>query len=221
MSDNTELKTEPHDEPLCVLRYRGSRKFLLTIFSFFGSIFFGIFALAPIGGPIFYPVKTLLFGFMTILVVLRLIQLNYFKEIRLYNEKIVQVWRGGTTEVFLANAGLKCAQTRLGNIKIIFDQEAKIYSGIRFPFFFWKTVFYEEPWADPEDVRKINQLLADLSGRKVQDLEWSHDKLIKVGNVREDDHELFNESANFGLFLVLFYLALAVGIIFFFVLKTR
>jgi hypothetical protein len=124
---------------------------------------FALFTVAPIGGWLMYPFKTLLFGTLTILIVRRLIEVNYFKEIRLYNDKIVQVWRWGTTEISLANAGLKCVHTRAGNVKIIFDRKEKIYTGwIRFIFFFWKAVSYVEPWFNPEDVKKMNGLIAHL-----------------------------------------------------------
>jgi hypothetical protein len=182
MNHQAGLKGELYYKPLFVLKYRRFTDLLLIALLAVGFIFFAYLASSTVVKGFHSVICPPFFWLMAILALRALIENVSFKEIRLYNDKIVQVWRWGTTEIAISNAGLKTVHTRAGNVKIIFDQKAKIYSGwIQYFFFFWKAVVYEEAWADPEDAKKLNAMLAYLSGRRVQELENDLDKLIKQG----------------------------------------
>jgi hypothetical protein len=113
-----------------------------------------------------------------------------FSGIRLYRDTIVKIWNFiGRREVKLADARLRCNAGkvfRFGRYKegpfnkymTIFDRRVPAaLSSIM-------GVSYDEKLADPGDVRKLNQLLAGLTGRKVEEFEQPRirmERLIQEG----------------------------------------
>ncbi len=65
-------------------------------------------------------------------------------------------------------------------VKSIFNRELKAYKNwfVR-TVFFWKIVVYDETLPDPKNVEGFNELLADLSGRRVQELDGDLGSLVK------------------------------------------
>jgi hypothetical protein len=90
----------------------------------------------------------------------------------------------GAIEVKLANAKLT-GYRRLGaGTKTFYNQES-LPSFVLWALlgtFFRGGICYTEHFADPKDVKELNRLLAELSGRKVEEFERSRilmPKLIK------------------------------------------
>lgn len=184
MTDQGELGMKSHDEPLFVLRYRRHHVLLRTIFFAFGFIFFGGFTLFP-SRSVFDLIFKPAFGFLSLLSARGLIELLSFREISLYNDRIVQIRKFGIpeTELKFANATLISSDTRVVGRKSIFDKDVKASrSWLLRTFLFWRIVVYEETLAKPEDVRRFNSLLAYVSGRKILELEGDLDALIKKGS---------------------------------------
>lgn len=160
------------------------------------------------------------------------------KEIRLYNDRIVEVskWAEWTEkkEVKLVNAkfwvtNYRCDFTLFGsgNVIAIWDQDTK---GL-FPRS--KGVFWSESWVNLEDSKRLLDLLAYLSGRKFSDFQrpmLSAEKLIKTGTgprdiggytfneevLSEDPGEkAFDRIANIGLLVIAIFLMLGMCILYY------
>lgn len=222
-----------HDEPLFVLRYRAFHVFLRTIISAFSFILFTGLVLFPFGSAFGLLFKAVLGGLLGLLSIRSVIEPLSFKEIRLYSDRIVEVRKWGSTEILLANTRLVSE----GGFrrKSIFSQDMKIYRGwLARSFLFWRIIAYEESLADPKDVRRFNRLLARLSGRKVQELEWNLDRLIK-GNAGplpitketlvevlscHDDSEqaAYERTANGALLVATLPITLPIGVLWLFVI---
>jgi hypothetical protein len=191
MNCRSESNSESSDEPLFVLKYRRGeviKRLILVLFLIMPLVWW-ISQHWNLHGPketlwliwVSFALFHLSFLFMDILL---------FRQVALYKTKIVKTWHFvGKIQIKLADAQLRC---RAGY---------KIYTGIfdSGPFNRWmriydrrtnvalsyiKAVCYDEKLADPEDVKKLNTLLADLTGRKVEELEQPRiriDRLIEQG----------------------------------------
>ncbi len=178
MNCPSESKSESCDEPLFVLKYRrGKAAFrLLGIFTFLLMSIIAVFYATPAGWLkyLFLKVSGTFFLFLCSLM---FIDVLLFREVRLYKDRMVKIWRFiGKREVQLANAHLRCnsgAAIGTGRFKngpysrykTIFDRQTNVALA------YIKGVSYDEKLADPDDVKKLNTLLADLTGRKVEEFE--------------------------------------------------
>ncbi|WP_041286485.1 hypothetical protein [Desulfomonile tiedjei] len=82
---------------------------------------------------------------------------------------MVKVCRfGGQKEIKLENARFTGTRFRLTNIKKICHQDTH-------PFALHKAIMYDEYLADGKAVTKLNALLAELSGRRIEEFEGKTD----------------------------------------------
>jgi hypothetical protein len=170
MTDHFKPQVLSSDEPLFVLKYRRGHR-LLRIFCFsLGTLFFSLFALTPLVVP--YQLHELIVlvlaePFLALLLLLSILQMAHllsFKEIRLYQDKIVQVRRcGGEIEIRLADAHFTVPSGGI-RAKRIHDQDTKWFPGL------FKGISYYEDLPQAKDALKLNLLLAALSGRSVREL---------------------------------------------------
>lgn len=185
MNSNPRSEFEPANGPLFVLRYRRRHSWLRIIVFAFGALLLGAIAfLVPYQGKfdiIFRPFMVLLF-FASILT---LIDLFLFEELRLYQDRIVLVRKLGVDrEIELANAMWANTSTRGMVRKSVFDQDTNKRLAWVLAFFAFRGISYYEDLPDPQDVRKLNALLASWSGRRAEDIaqSWTNGKLIKEGS---------------------------------------
>jgi hypothetical protein len=121
-----------------------------------------------------------------LLMVPALIEMLLVKEIRLYRDRIVKEWKLiGRRELKLAKARLvsKNMPTLGIGAKHFYEQETH-------PGWHWLPdapykpgVFYGESFADRKKVKQFNSLLAELSGRKIEEFEQTGtmERLLKRG----------------------------------------
>jgi hypothetical protein len=171
LAPNTKEFSESSDEPLFVLKYRREKviKRLIPFFFFFYIVGFGLFHKHPprymqVVGVI--TLSCLVFLFMDILL---------FKKVLLYNDKMVRVGHlFGNREISLADAQLqgRAVVFGLGRLTIVHNKY-KCFSQRGLIELWAETVgvSYYEMLADPDDVKKLNALLADLTGRRVEEFE--------------------------------------------------
>ena len=224
-----------HDGPLFVLVYKRSKVFLwLFIYSFF-ALFWGVIALAPIGhtGEIALPIlKTLVFGFMSLASLFQFIDLLFFREIRVYQNRITKVWKWiGSREIELASAIFTGFDHMLA-FRTIYNQDTKWYLRSI------KSIFYWEDFADPKELKKLYSLLAHLSGRRIQEFESPVRKieLIKEGDMPRSaigytlderllnkeiaDEKAFNRTASIALLVVALCFVLGMCILWYPIVRT-
>jgi hypothetical protein len=108
-----------------------------------------------------------------------------FKEIRLYRDRIVRVWKGiGERAIRLADARLSSNFRGGLRAKVICHQDTSWLGAIA------KGVNYNEELADPKDVLNLNSLLAELSGRKVEEFE----ETTRLKTFIKDQNDVFQSS---------------------------
>ncbi len=192
MNRPSESRSDSCDEPLFVLKYSRAKVIwrLIVIFAALVVCWSAVFHLTD---PFWLQNLFLkVAGAVGLLYCsLKFIDILSFREVRLYNDRIVKVWEFiGKREIKLAEARLRCNAGKiisLGSYKegpfnkymTIFDRRTSVpFSGI-------KGVSYDEKLADPDDVKKLNTLLAGLTGRKIEDFEQLRiriDRLIAQSN---------------------------------------
>lgn len=171
MNDRDPSEADSPNEPLFVLKYRAfMRAGIVFIFSFW-IFFFGVCTfVVPANGTIQLLYKPF-FGFVSFILLFLVVELVLFREIRLYRDKIVKEWRLiGSKEIELANARLENCSRCGASTKLFSDQDSNSPNWLRL-LFPTRVISYAEHFADPEDVKELNRLLADLSGRKVEEFE--------------------------------------------------
>ena len=97
-----------------------------------------------------------------------------FKEIRLYRDRIVKEWRlVGSRELDLAQAGLMSQGWSAWGIgaKCFFKQGMSPIWRFLMSVVHQIGITYKEHLADPKMVKQLNSLLAELSGRKIEEFE--------------------------------------------------
>jgi len=176
-----------YDEPLFVLKYQ-KRKVILWV----------LFCLWPI--PLFYyaffvyvyrfpsnPVFAMLWGLMYLFFCVPFVtEMVLFKEIRFYSDRIVKAWSLiGTKELELAQLGLgsRCSpQLGIGG-KYFFERGMNPSWRALAPYLYMIGITYQESFADRRDVKQLNTLLAQLSGRKVEEFEQT----VTMGKLIKDE----------------------------------
>ncbi len=105
----------------------------------------------------------------------------FSKEIRIYKDKIIKLWHLlGRREIDLRNARLDGKKLLLVSTKTISNQDTKFFANFR-------GIFYDEHLAKPKDIKKLNSILAELTGRKSEDFEQFITKFKKL--VKEASNE--------------------------------
>lgn len=182
------------DEPLFVLKYRRPRVCVRLFIYFFVVLFFVLCAFFPLrdkDGFALLVLAKFVFGFLSFLSLFQLIDLLLFREIRLYHDRIVKVWNWiGAKEIKLENASLTTSIPGGRNARTVCTHDTK-----------WNMrgitgIFWCEDLAAPKEVKKLNSLLAHLSGRKLREIECLAPlkKLIKEGDSpRSANGYTFNE----------------------------
>ncbi len=168
-----------NDQPIFVLRYRRCAIILhwFLCLLLIPAMFYGIF-LDPISKPIIEEViRRMARAFVFIVSIDLLFNLLFFKEVRLYSDRISKVWHlFGSRDIPLRDAMLKGRN--------FYARPRRIYDLRKNPFLrFLSGIFYREDMASKTDYRKMTSLLAELSGRSVQEFEqskFSFKRLIMV-----------------------------------------
>jgi hypothetical protein len=113
-----------------------------------------------------------------------LVDMLLFKEIRLYRDRIVKEWRlVGSRELDLADVGLMSQGWSAMGIgaKCFFKQGMGPFWRFLMSFVHQIGITYKEHLADPKKVKQLNSLLAELSGRRIEEFEQTvtMEKFIK------------------------------------------
>jgi hypothetical protein len=155
-------------EPLFVLKYRREKVIIRLLIFFLPFSFLG-FVLFHENPPLFY-------GALCVLALsisgCMFLDILFFQEVRLYEDRMVKIWHFiGKREVRLADARLRCTAVAIGKagphnkyMCVSSRQTSLVWSSIL-------GVTYDEKLADPDDVKKLNTLLANLTGRRVEEFE--------------------------------------------------
>lgn len=169
MDDQTKSEFKPRDGPLFVLRYRCYKVVLRLILYCFGVLIAGVSLFViivnhPLG---FWVVLAIvLYGFGLLWLIFLVADMLCFREIRLHKDRIVKVGKFiGEIHVPLANAYLVAIKLPPISMKIVVNRDTKRFIARI------KEVFYDEYLAERQQARELNNLLADLSGREVEEFE--------------------------------------------------
>ena len=236
MSDYDNPQITPYDRLLFVLKYRRRHVFWrIACYSLVILLLASLAFVTPLAsqhGLVFLLLFELLLVFLLFSGIFQVVDLVFFKEIRLYPDRIAKAWIfGSEREIKLIDARLTNPPTRL-KAKMICNQDTKWFLRA------FKGIFYYEDLPDPKETKKLNYLLAALSGRKARELEEAStlEKLIKDGStprvvdkralndldnaVLRDymEEKKFNRTANRALIVVAVCALLAIVILWFFII---
>jgi hypothetical protein len=163
------------DEPLFVLKYQKRRLILWFIAGllWMGMIYFCLFV-AVVSSTLDFIIAKLGGLYLFFIFAPFLVDMLLFKEIHLYRDRIVKEWRlVGSKELDLADVGLISQGWSAWGIgaKCFLKQGMSPFWRFLMSFVHQIGVTYKEHLADPKKVKRLNSLLADLSGRKVEEFE--------------------------------------------------
>jgi hypothetical protein len=190
MNCPSESKSDSCDEPLFVLKYRREKviKRLMLFLVLLGLFGVGAFDVVDVA----HPLRARVAGVIGLCICVPYLPELLFREVRLYKDRIVKIWIYiGEREIYLADARLLATadypigvgRFKLGpyyKTKRFFDRR----TNVAWSYMPCMGVFYDEMLADQDDVKKLNTLLADLTGRKVEEFEQPRikiDRLIQEG----------------------------------------
>jgi hypothetical protein len=182
-------QVKSYDDPLFVLKYQ-KRKVIpmvvlwLLFFGLLGS--YGLFG--HVGRSTFDLIFARSIGFISLLICGAFVsETLLFKEIRLYRDRIVKAWKLiGTRELELAKVGLDSGMSISGyGAKYFFEQGMSRYWRGLAICFHSMGITYQEYFADEREVKRLNGLLAELTGRKVEEFEQMGrmERLIERGKM--------------------------------------
>jgi hypothetical protein len=183
-------ETKSPNEPLFEFRYL-RRRMIVTLMGCLILMPIFVYALFADAGPSTFKLVVGKCGALVFLAVTipAILDMLLLKEIRLYKHKIVKVWNLiGVRELELARVGLRCQNVpELGIGKKGFFRLGRnsVWCWIM-DMFRITGISYNEQFADPIEVRKLNILLAELSGRSSDEFEQTvtMKRLIKDGVLR-------------------------------------
>jgi uncharacterized membrane protein len=234
MNVHDQSQITSREEPLFVLKYRRRRVLLWLFIYFFYAFSFGLFAFVPLpakDGIVLVLLAKFVFGLMSLYGLFQFIDLLLFKEILIYQDRIVKVWKCiGARGIKLSDAGLTIAipSGRLG--RTVYNLGTKRYlRGIT-------CIFWLDDLACPKEVKKLNSLLAYLSGIKLKEIEYPVPlkKLIKEGDsprsangytfnedlLKEDPNEReYNRAVTISLIVWFLFVAVVLGVLCYFVVR--
>jgi hypothetical protein len=189
MNCPSESNSASCDEPLFVLKYRKEKliKRLMLFLVLLALCGLGAFDVVDVEDPLRVRVAGVIGLFIFFLFFMDIL---LFREVRLYKDRMVKIWHYiGKREINLADARLVATadyamgvgRFKLGpysKTKRIFDRRTNVawsYMGVPYT-----EVFYDEMLADQDDVKKLNTLLADLTGRKIEEFEQPRIKIARL-----------------------------------------
>jgi hypothetical protein len=203
MNVQDQSKIESGDQPLFVLKYRRSGVLLRGLLLLF---LLGIFvpmsfvALMTTLSGLWLVLGIIVFGCcIAALIILAVLDVLFFQEIRLYHDKIVRVCKlRGETRIKLTDAKISINRSsgdmnlrKFAPIYLIFmrDQATK------------KRIVCDESLAEWEDVRKLRRWLARISGRRIEEFEEGtilrEEKLMRISEADSRkairDYTLYND----------------------------
>jgi hypothetical protein len=163
------------DEPLFVLRYQ-KRKLILYIVPVLLWMWFLYFCVFVAVAPSILDFIIAKLGALLLFFIFApfLADMLLFKEIRVYRDRIVKEWRlVGSRELDLADVGLISQSWTAWGIgaKCFFKQGMGPFWRWLMSFFHQIGITYKEHLADPKKVKQLNSLLAELSGRRIEEFE--------------------------------------------------
>jgi hypothetical protein len=185
MSDHSAFESDSRDEPLFVLKYRLYWKFvLISLFSFLVFLSGMLAFVLPAKNTTLLVCKPV-YGLLAFWFLLQTLGIMLFSGIRLYRERIVKEWRLiGSTEIQLADASLLGGNFGGTSGKTFFNRGAGrwlLWLQWLFPI---RGVSYIESFALPDRVKELNRLLADLSGRNVEEFQATNISIPRL--IKED-----------------------------------
>jgi hypothetical protein len=140
-----------------------------------------------------HPLRSRVIGVIGLCIVAPIfLDILLFREVRLYKDRMVKIWNYiGKREIKLADARLlSIADYAIGDGRFKLRSYNKIMrffdrrTNVAWSYMPCMGVFYNEMPADQDDVKKLNTLPADLTGRKVEEFEQPRirmDRLIQEG----------------------------------------
>lgn len=183
MNQTKEWETKSADEPLFALKYMKRRMIvpLMGGLFFIPMEFYALFVHVSRSTFELIMVKSGAIIFLLI-VIPALADMLLLKEIRFYKDRIVKTWKlASGRELQLAQVGLRCQELLGIGKKSFFEQGRNPYWGWLPAMFHISGISYNEQFADRKKVKQLNSLLAELSGRKVEEFEQTvtMDRLVK------------------------------------------
>jgi hypothetical protein len=181
MNDQEMSEEKSDKKPLFVLKYLGYKRIIPISGLVLCLFFFGLSTFVVPSIP--FSSRLIVFCFFSLFLI-RLIDLGLFKELQLYRNKIVKVWKLiGAREIELATARLRSFISPTLGVrgKSITNQDMNVHWGWIFSVFLLGGISYLEHLADPRDVKELNGLLAEISARNTEDFEQTvvFDSIIK------------------------------------------
>ncbi len=167
MNRTEESRPETTDEPLCVLRYRIGAKIVLTMGLLFFIIPFGCWALfVHAARSVFELIMVKYVGVFFLWFILpSAVERLLTKEIQLYKDKITKEWHSlGVREIQLAEAGLVCGWQ---GGKYFFEKDKPRSWHWLLNLYLITGLGIDDGDLEARQVKEMNRLLAELSGRKV------------------------------------------------------
>ncbi len=168
-------QVESYDEPLFILKYQKRRMIVPII----GVLFFMPFIIYGLFVDISLSTLQLIMGklcasLLLVIMLPFLVDMLLFEEVRLYRNRIVKTWKLlGERELALAKVGLMSQSWPTWGIgaKCFFEQGMSPYWRWLTAIFHSMGITYKEHFADRKKVKQLNSLLAELSGRRVEEFE--------------------------------------------------
>jgi hypothetical protein len=178
MNCTSESKSDSCDEPLFVLKYRRGKVIwrllaFLPVLCIFG---YGINALKDPHG--LKEMFLLVGGVLSLFIYgLAFIDILFFEAVRVYSDRVVKIWKFiGERQIRFVDAQLRGAAGNLKYViyKTIFHKQTNVI------FSYILGVSYDEMLANPDDIQKLNTLLAALTARKVEEFEQPSVRIRKL-----------------------------------------
>jgi hypothetical protein len=185
-----ESERESSDEPLFILKYRREKliKRLMLFLCLLGLFGLGAFDVVDVTDRLLVRVAGVIGLCISIPFFLDLL---LFREVRLHKDRMVKIWNFiGKREVKLADARLRCYAVTNAIGRFRFGPSTKyMFVSARWTNVIWAEIVgisYDEMLADQDDVKKLNTLLADLTGRKVEEFEQP---IIRIERLIEQEYK--------------------------------
>jgi hypothetical protein len=176
MRDQDRRKRTPVVEPLFVLRYVKYKVILRLILASCFLAFLGggtvLIASKSSPGTALADLDWLLYvlggAVISAIILIDIVDLLFFEEIRVYKDRVVKVWGLG----LLGAREVKWADARFEGYTMPPFNHKRIYLQHGNTMWSWITgVTYDEYLTDRQEARTLNRILAELSGRNVQEFE--------------------------------------------------
>jgi hypothetical protein len=164
-----------NDTPVATLKYlkRPMLAPMVAVPMLCAMLLFGILVYVPESWLEFVMVKCLCIVLLFILL-MPIVELLIFKEIRLYKDRIVKEWKFfGVKELKLEGARLQSEYYSGMGSKSFYKQNSNPQWDWLLSFFLFTKISYGEYFTDPANLKEFHSALAQLTGRRVEEFDGS------------------------------------------------